>query len=193
MNRRLAPKKATHDDAWHHEEDDAWMDEPIVGAPRTTSQVKEELRDVERALREKRPAEEDSTKSPQKKKNRREQGERKEAFEQWMHGNPDHEWVHVPACLVYRVKNGKMEWSTGVHYSGRSVREQKPVTIKREYGNLCYSEDGVNMNPSVSKVRNHEEPLDLDAHGHIGLFVCLKAKKWACHCCKCYGFIASNK
>ena len=67
---------------------------------------------------------------------------------------------------------------------------ERKVTIKKQWNNLCYMEGG--ENPS-EKPGRQEWALDLDAHGHVGLFKCTKSRKWACHSCKQYGYFANSK
>ena len=107
-----------------------------------------------------------------------------------MHGDGDNVWEHYPSCLVYRIKENKIAWSTGIYNSTNRLVEEHSVTINQQWNNLCFSADGENP---LEKPGEQSATLDLDKNGHVGLFSCRKSGKWACHMCKQYGYFTIPK
>lgn len=174
-------------------DDDAWMFEPIDKDRRTTARVT-----FEREFGTKREADDSNITPTKKSKQGREKTwqemltkkERKQAFQEWMQGDSDDAWVHSHSCLIYRFKDGKMAWAAGTYNDSERLVAARAVTINSKWNNLCYSARGSNP---AEEAGEQDSLLDLHAHGHIGLFVCRKSKKWACHFCKQYGYITNSK
>ena len=170
------------DDAWKHGDDDAWMNEKIEGHD-VAGRKRRGDGEVPTSPKKSKHG---SAKTPTEKQAKE---ERKQAFQQWMQGDSSEVWTQYPSCLVFRFKNGKAVWSAGDYDTSDRLVGSRDVTIDNKWSNVCYHEDGESP---AEKPGRQQGTIDLETHGHMGLFKCTKSRKWICHCCKQFGYFSNE-
>ena len=116
--------------------------------------------------------------------------QRKQEFQKWLDSDAGDIWMRVQSCLVYRSTKGTTAWATGAFNDSDQLKSERKATIDTKWNNVCYSEDCDNPSENPGK---QAADVDLRKHGHLGLFYCNSAGKWACHVCKQYGYFRNSK